>query len=126
MVGTKSDLVADPGGELAALDEMIEPRYPAIAVSTVTGAGLEQLGPWLFRELGIVRVYTKIPGKPADLRRPFTLRRGQTVADVARMVHRDLEHTLKFARVWDASGHGGQHVGRDHVVADRDVVELHV
>jgi hypothetical protein len=126
LVGTKADLVADPAGELAALDEMIEPRYPAVAVSTATGAGLDQLGPWLFRELGIVRVYTKVPGKPADLHRPFSLRRGDTVADVARMVHRDLEHTLRFARVWDASGHGGQHVGRDHVVADRDVVELHV
>jgi ribosome-interacting GTPase 1 len=40
-------------------------------------------------------------------------------------VHRDLAHSLKYARVWGESGFDGQHVGRDHRLADGDVVELH-
>ena len=31
----------------------------------------------------------------------------------------------KYARVWGKSGFDGQHVGRDHPLADGDVVELH-
>jgi ribosome-interacting GTPase 1 len=70
-------------------------------------------------------VYTKAPGRPANRDRPFTLRQGQTVADVARLVHKDLARSLKYARVWGRSGFGGQQVGREHPVADGDVVELH-
>ena len=47
------------------------------------------------------------------------------LADVARLVHKDLAHTLKYARVWGKSGIPGQHVGREHKLADGDVVELH-
>jgi len=74
-----------------------------------------------------VRVYTKAPGKPAERDRPFTLRAGeQTVADAARLVHRDMERTLKYARVWGRSVTAdGQHVGREHCLADGDVLELH-
>ncbi len=86
------------------------------------------LGGWLWQALGLIRVYTKAPGKPPENARPFTLRHGQqTVGDVARLVHRDMAKTLKYARVWGASVTAdGQHVGRDHALADRDTVELHV
>ena len=57
--------------------------------------------------------------------RPFTLRRGQMVRDVARLVHKDLERSLRYARVTGRSGFEGQHVGPDHVVDDGDVIELH-
>ena len=100
-------------------------RYPAVAVSSTTGAGLERLGPMLFRGLGIVRVYTKAPGRPADTDRPYTLRAGATVGDVARLVHREIAATLKFARVWGSGQFDGQQVGPEHGVKDRDVVELH-
>jgi hypothetical protein len=67
-----------------------------------------------------------VPGKPPDLQRPFTVRRGATVHDVARLVHNDLARSLSFARVWGRSGcFEGQQVGADHPVADGDVVELH-
>jgi len=96
-------------------------------VSAKSGLGLGELGPWLWRALGLVRVYTKATGKPAERERPFTLRAGeQTVADAARLVHRDMARTLRFARVWGASvAAAGQHVGREHRLADGDVLELH-
>jgi ribosome-interacting GTPase 1 len=53
-------------------------RYPTMTVSASTGRGLGELSPWLFRQLGIMRVYTKAPHRPPDRGPPFTLRRGQT------------------------------------------------
>jgi ribosome-interacting GTPase 1 len=123
LVANKADLDPDSRADVAALEELLGVDYPVIVVSAETGTGLERLGPWLFRRLGIVRVYTKAPGKPADRTRPFSLRRGQTVADVARLVHRELVESIKYARLWNDS-HEGQHVGRDHAVEDGDVIEL--
>jgi ribosome-interacting GTPase 1 len=125
LLANKADQVAEPDVELQALRELAGLAYPALAVSARTGRGLGELGPWLFGRLGIVRVYTKVPGHAADRQRPFTLRRGQTVGDVARLVHRDLVRTLRYARIWGPSGFDGQTVGHEHLVADGDVVELH-
>ena len=127
LVANKADLLDHPDTDLEALRELEEPHFPTLLVSAETGQGLAEVGAWLWRALGLVRVYTKAPGKPALHDRPFTLRHGeQTVADVARLVHRDMARTLKYARVWGRSVVGeGQHVGREHVLMDRDVVELH-
>ena len=127
VLANKADLLAHPATDLDALAELEEPHFPALLVSAETGQGLGTLGEWLWKSFGLVRIYTKAPGKPALRDRPFTLRHGeQTVGDVARLVHRDMAQTLKYARVWGASvAADGQHVGRDHVLADRDVVELH-
>jgi len=126
LLANKADRLADPEAELRALLEVAGLRYPALAASATTGRDLGTIGPWLFGHLGIARVYTKAPGQPSHTGRPFILRRGQTVEDVARLVHKDLARSLKYARVWGKSGFEGQHVGREHPVADGDVVELHV
>jgi uncharacterized protein len=125
LLTNKADLLADVETELRAFLELTGLRYSVVAVSATTGRSLGEIGPLLFRQLRIVRVYTKVPGRPPDRNRPFTLRRGQTVDDVAWLVHKDLARSLKYARVWGKSGFDGQHVGRDHPLADGDVVELH-
>ena len=125
LLANRADLLEDVDTELRAFQELTGFRYPAVAVSATTGWGLGEIGPLLFSTLGIVRIYTKVPGRPADRSRPFTLRRGQTVDDVARLVHKEVAHSLKYARVWGKSGFDGQHVGKDHPLADGDVLELH-
>jgi ribosome-interacting GTPase 1 len=125
LLANKADRLADADAELQALLEVTGLRYPALAVSATTGQGLGKIGPTLFSHLGIVRVYTKAPGRSAKRDRPFTLRRGQTVEDAARLVHKDLVRSLAYARVWGRSGFDGHHVGRDYALADGDLVELH-
>jgi len=125
LIANKSDLDPDPE-EVETLEELLGLRYPALTVSAKTGDGLDTLGPFLFRALEIVRVYTKTPGKPADNDKPFTVRRGDTVLDVARLVHKDIAENLKFARMWGTEVFDGQQVGPDHIVSDGDLVELHV
>jgi hypothetical protein len=125
LLANHSDRLRDPAGELEVFRELTGLAYPAFAVSAATGAGLGELGPWLFQRLGVVRVYTKARGRPPDNDRPFTLRRGQTGLDAALLVHKDLAESLKYARLWREGEPGGLHVGRDHPVADGDVIELH-
>jgi small GTP-binding protein len=124
VVANKVDL---PGARqnFDAFTELYAGRFPAVAVSAETGEGFDALKRATFEMLGILRVYTKEPGKKPDLTRPYVLRAGATVADLAGRVHKDILANLKYARVW---GHGkfeGQMVHRDHRLADRDVVELH-
>jgi ribosome-interacting GTPase 1 len=125
LVANKSDL--DPGAdEVSVLEELAGVRFPAFAVSAKNGQSLQKLAPFVFGALGIVRVYTKPPGQPPDRTRPFIVRRGNTVSEVARLVHQDVARSLKFARLWGSGAFDGQQVGPDHAVADGDVVELHV
>jgi len=107
------------------MDELLDRRWPIVAVSSMTGAGLDDLRRRTFEAFNIVRVYTKEPGKPADRRAPFTLPRGSTVADLATRIHKDLAATMKFARVWGPSAFDGATVHKDHVLAEGDVVEIH-
>jgi ribosome-interacting GTPase 1 len=124
LIANKSDLDPDPE-EVKILEELLGLQFPALTMSASTGDGLDELGPFLFRALEIVRVYTKTPGKPADNDKPFTVRRGGTVHDVARLVHKDVARDLKFARIWGSNVFDGQQVGPEHIVADGDIVELH-
>jgi ribosome-interacting GTPase 1 len=119
---------ADEAGAVeaaGALDELLERRWPAVTVCSVTGAGLDLLRRRTFEALDLIRVYTKQPGKPPDRSAPFALPRGSTVADLATRIHKELLAELRFARVWGTSAFDGQAVHRDHVLAEGDVVELH-
>jgi ribosome-interacting GTPase 1 len=125
LVATKADdEAADIRLELAK--EAFGTRYPLVVVSAEQGTGLEELRKALYDRLGVIRVYTKQPGKPADMTSPFTCPVGSTVSEFAGRVHKDFEDGLKSARVWGTGVFDGQTVGRDHVVHDKDVVELHL
>ncbi|MEK6233597.1 MAG: 50S ribosome-binding GTPase, partial [Planctomycetales bacterium] len=128
---TKTFTVANQMDQEGALDrlemfhELTPLDFPEFQVSALDGTGLEELRDASFRALNVVRVYTKLPNaKEADFDKPFTLAAGSTVLEFAGMVHRDFAEGFKHARVWGAE-HSGETVKGDHVVQDKDVVELH-
>jgi ribosome-interacting GTPase 1 len=126
LAGNKLDL---PGAEanLAAIGDLYGGRYRTIGISATTGHNLDQFARAVFDVLELVRVYTKVPGKKADLTAPYVLRRGQTVQDAARLVHKDFAEHLKFARLFRIDGaHDGLMVERTHLVEDRDILEFHI
>jgi ribosome-interacting GTPase 1 len=125
LVASKCEVMSNVDEQLAVFEDLSGYRYPCLALSALTDVGLDRLGPFLFDRLGVVRVYTKPPGGRADLGRPFTVRRGQTVGDVAWLIHKELAEGLRFARLWRDHFEGRQ-VGRDHPVQDGDVIELRV
>jgi hypothetical protein len=99
--------------------------WSIVPVSATHGIGLENLRRQTFDALDIIRVYTKEPGKPADREKPFTLKRGATVAGLAATIHKDLALKLRFARLWGRTVFDGQPVKGDHVLEEGDVVEIH-
>jgi ribosome-interacting GTPase 1 len=99
---------------------------PVSAISCSTGEGLEELRTAIFDWLSLVRIYTKIPGKPPDMGKPYVVRRGTTVVELAGTIHRDFRDNLKFARVWGHTKFEGQPVEKNYSLEDGDVVELHI
>lgn len=110
---------------LDILREMFGTRFPIHEVDLETGKNLEAVRTAIYQYLNRIRVYTKRPGKPADMESPFTLPVGSNVFDLAEQVHRDVAEKLKSAKIWGTGVFDGQTVTRDHVLHDKDVVELH-
>lgn len=106
------------------LKEMISLPFPVTSVEFDDPASREALRERIYASLGVVRIYTKTPGKPADYTAPFTIARGGTVEDLAGKVHRSLAEKVKSAKVWAFGQRDARTVGKDHVLEDRDLVEL--
>lgn len=125
LVPNKIDL-PEASDRLQLLHEFCPLDFPEYVISAAHGTGLEELREAIYRALDVVRVYTKLPTrKEPDYERPFTVRRGGTLLEVAELIHRDFAKNLRHARVWGSHVHDGTVVKGDYVVHDRDVVELH-
>ncbi|OWK35938.1 GTPase [Fimbriiglobus ruber] len=100
--------------------------FPTLLVSAEQGTGLDELRKAIYERLEVMRIYTKQPGKPPDMTSPFTCPIGSSLQEFAGYVHKDFEEGLKSARVWGSGAFDGQTVGRDHILHEKDVVELHL
>jgi len=101
-------------------------RIRILATSCKTGEGLDGLGAFLFEMLEIVRVYTKEPSQRDPSKDAIVLRKGATIAELAKQIHSDLFHSFKYARIWGPSARfNGEKVGINHILMDRDAVEIH-
>ncbi|MHC4655814.1 MAG: GTPase [Planctomycetota bacterium] len=120
---TKSDIAVE--GALEKLKQKCKYPFEFVEISNTTGSGLEEISAAFFKLLGIIRIYAKPPGKPADMSDPFTLPAGATVMDLATAIHRELAGKLKFARIWGTGVYDGQNAQRNHVLNDKDIIELH-
>lgn len=124
LIANKIDLPG-AGDNADVLQEFYSDEFDIIRTCALTGEGLEELRRNLYASLDMVRIYTKMPGKPADMSRPFVLKRGSTLMDFAAAVHKDFVKSLRFARAWGKNHIDGAQIGRDYVLADGDVVEMH-
>jgi len=98
--------------------------YQCIALSALKKENLEELKRALFEVSEIIRVYSKPPGKEPDISTPFTIPKGSTIIDLASFIHKDFLFHLKYARVWGSAKFDGQKVEKNHILKDRDIVEL--
>jgi ribosome-interacting GTPase 1 len=123
-VATKAD-APNASDNLGVFKEFYGGRLPILVVSAEQDMNLEALRRQAFEMLRIIRVYSKKPGKKADLDFPFVLRRGTTVLEAAAVVHKDFAAHLKYARLWRRAEIDGLMASRDQVLEDRDILELH-
>lgn len=98
--------------------------HPNFSVVSMSDLDLVQK---VWSSLGLIYVYTKTPGRKKDYP-PVALKKGSSVRALAEHVHRDFVKKFKFARVWGSSSKfdSGQVVGLSHVLAQEDIVELHI
>jgi small GTP-binding protein len=107
--------------------ELLGQEYPMVPVSVQTGHNMDTLKHTIFEKLGVIRVYSKAPGKDVDKTAPFVVDQGIELGDFAGKVHKDFQKNLKSAKIWGTSADfPGQMVSRDHVLEDEDVVELQI
>lgn len=118
----KTELVGNE--EKSRLRNQMRPFVP-LMVSARTGDGVPQLITSIGETLQFIRIYVKPPGREPDREEPVILRRGHKIGDLLQRLPSDLEHAFKAAMVWGPSARfPGQTVGRDHVLADEDVVTV--
>lgn len=111
---------------IAMLGELLDSELEMVTVSAASGENLHILARRLFELLNVIRVYAKPPGKPADKSSPFIVPVGSTVMELAERIHKEIASKLKHARIWGDQSFPGQQVHHDHVLHDKDVVEIHV
>ena len=109
-----------------AFQELCELPLPSIPISILAGYNLSEFLRKIYEMAGVIRVYTKTPGKDPDLKSPFVLPKESTLEELAEQIHKDFVSRLRFAKVWGArSVFDGQMVQRDYVLHDGDIVEIH-
>jgi small GTP-binding protein len=109
VVATKTDERPAPPGTLG--------------VSVLDDGSLDALREAIWELTGLIRVFVRRPGD--DVAEPQPLEPPATVVDVARTIHHDLADVCTGARIWGPSARfAAQRVGRDHVVADGDTIEV--
>lgn len=112
---------------LALFREMTPLLFREFRISANKPDTLEDLRNAVYESLDVVRIYTKDPKKKeADRDNPFTLSRGDSLLDLAALIHKDYAENLKFGKVWGSAVHDGTVVKGDYILNDRDVIEVHV
>jgi len=122
-------LAVNKAESLTAADRarmVLEQRpYDPIFVSARDRLGLDALVDRVGHALHFIRVYVKPPGRPPDKEEPVILREGDTVQSLLGRLPGELDRTFRSALVWGRSARfPGQTVGREHVLADEDIVTV--
>ena len=98
-----------------------------IKISARDKQNLQKLQDMMWDNLGLIRIYMKEPGKPADMVKPLILKEGSTIKTVCDKTHQDFAKRFKFARVTGPSAKfKGQKLMLTHTLMDEDIVELHL
>lgn len=112
---------------LRELERFVDGRLNIISVSCKTEFGLKKLGAELFKSLEMIRIFTKEPSSKEPSPAPFILKKGSTVAELAKQIHSDFYRRFSYARVWSKRlPFSPQKVGLSFVLDDKDVVEMHM
>jgi ribosome-interacting GTPase 1 len=126
IVANKIDLEGSDA-KVKLLDAYVEDKLLILPVSCERRIGLGKLGEILYRTLYIMRIYTKEPNEKEFSKKPFILKKGSTVNDLAKSIHSDFSKNFSFAKIWAKRlVFSPQKVGSTFALDDGDIVEIHV
>lgn len=119
----------DVPGTMANLKKLkahVNGKIPIVPMSCERKVGVPELGKAIFDSLGMIRIYTKEPGQKAHSDHPFTLRKGATVNELTKNIHKELLENFMFAMVWAKRlPFSPKKVGLNFVLDDGDIIEIH-
>lgn len=97
----------------------------AVVISAEAQKGLDALKERIWDALGLIRIYMDKPGRGVDYEEPLVLEAGETIGDACEKLGGRFRERFQFARVRGPSAkHDGQQVGKDHELADEDVLRI--
>jgi hypothetical protein len=98
---------------LTDFEGRIGPRVTVVPISALDDVNLHYLKNVIFQALGIIRLYSKLPGKKPDLEAPFVLKKGSSIMDSAVKIHKDFASKLRYAKLWRRGSYNGLMVSRE-------------
>jgi len=115
------------GKQQKELDKILNRRMiksKKIYIITKQKIDIKKLKQQIWNNLGKMRIYTKTPRKKSEIK-PIVFKQGATVKDVVKEVHKTFLKHFRYAKIWGKSvKFGGATVGLDHVLVDKDIVEI--
>jgi len=100
------------------------PNY--VPISSQHKWNLEELMETIWNRCHMMRIYTKPRGSIPDYDEPIILHASNpTIEQLCGRLHRSLIDSFSYAWVWGAScKHSPQRCGKDHMLADEDVIQI--
>ncbi|MBI2546846.1 MAG: 50S ribosome-binding GTPase [Candidatus Aenigmarchaeota archaeon] len=117
-IGNKKRVLVKNKSKVCGLDP------DTVCIDAKTGIGLDELKEKMWKELGMIKIYTKSPNKPKAIP-AVALKINSTVEDLAKKIHKDLAKEFKFARIFNSTKFSGKKVGLGYKLQDNDIVEVH-
>lgn len=110
------------------LEKIKKEIKPDICISAEKGINLEELKEHIYKKLRIIRIFLKEVDKKPDMDEPLMMWENSTLRDLCRKLHKDFEEKFKFAKIWGKSAkYDGQKIMKlDHVIQDKDVIEIRI
>jgi len=105
----------------------IEPQYKIKIISCLKKTGIEELKKEIFDLLEIVRVYTKSSNRSSpDFEHPFIFKKNSRLIELANQIHQDFFFSFKYAKLFKRNFKKPQFVGKDYILQDEDIIEIHI
>ena len=96
-----------------------------VVMSCELDLGIEDLKEEIWRQLDLLRLYTKRRGVQPKFDDPMVVRNNSTILEVCDSIHRDMKNQFKYALVWGSSAkHSPQKCGLTHPIHDEDGVQI--
>jgi len=102
-----------------------ESEYNIKPISALKEIGIEELKKEIFDLLEIVRIYSKKPGQAPDFNQPFIVKRKTKLIALAKQISEDFAFSFKYARVFRKNSKKFRIVGKDYLLKDGDIIEIH-
>ncbi len=123
VVVNKADLLSKEE-RCVILKEISKKGFDVVFTSSFTKEGLEKLKEEIYNNLSFIRVYTK-PRDGEVNKEPLILKKGSTIEDLCRAIHKDVLRNFKYALVTGKSvKFPSQRVGLKHKLEEGDVVTV--